>query len=136
MSEKQIIQEAINQVGRDIGKLQGKLFAAEAKTESLRAQVQRLDAVYQGLKAQLQEKPVPTPAPKLTAEELHEALLERLPSFDPASQQVCLGVIGIVMNRGATQEDRQKAVALMESHAWKQGEAYALAQQVVQCLRS
>lgn len=134
MSDKQIIEEAANQVGRQIGRLQGKLFVAETKAEALKAQIQRLDAVYQNFQAQLQQAPTAKPS-TLTAEEAIEILRDRLPVLDPASQPVCFDVIELMIHKDPVSEGRRLAIARMESHAWKQ-EAIALAQEVVQCLRS
>jgi len=132
MSDKQIIEEAANQVGRQIGRLQGKLFVAETKAEALKAQIQRLDAVYQNFQAQLQQAPVSKP-PILSTDEVIEILRDQLPVLDPASQPVCFDVIGLLtLKTDSPTQVRLAATARMESHAWKQGEAIALAQKVVQ----
>lgn len=139
MDNKQIVQEALDQVGREIGRLQGKLFVVEATSESLKHRLQRLDAVYQNLRTQLQAstQPKPPAQPSLSTEEVIEILRDRLPVLDPASQPVCSDVIGLItLKTDSPERVRLAAVARMESHAWKQGEAIALAQKVVQCLRS
>jgi len=133
MSDRHIIQRAADEVGQEIGKLQGKLFVAEATAESLRFCIGRLDAVYQNLQAQLQAQPTP-PKPALSLEETI-SMLNQLPQLDSASSSVCFSVLRVLLRGNITQGDRQECIRLMESHVWKQGEAIALAQQVVQYLR-
>lgn len=134
MGNRQIVQEALDQVGREIGRLQGKLFVVEAASESLKHRLQRLDAVFQNLQTQLQASTQPKPPTQLSlsTEEVIEILRDRLPVLDPANQETCMEVLSL-LQKGATPH---LMIARMESHAWKQGEAIALAQKVVQCLRS
>jgi len=129
MDDKQIIQEAADEVGRTLGRLQGKLFAAEAKCEALRAEIRRLDAVYQNLRGEFPaEKQLPSAA------EIHCILLDKLPALDPASKPTCAAVLDLLSYEDET--TTKAAIAKMERHGWRQGEAIALAQKVVQYLRS
>lgn len=134
MKDRDIIQSCAQEIGIQIGKLQGQLFASEARSEALRMEIQRLDTVYQNLATQVQ---TPTQPPS-TTECL--AALNKLADLDPADQPVCSAVYDLlVLPEFASTpgpERAQRAVALMESHGWKQGEAIALAQRVVQHLRS
>ncbi len=134
MGDRQVIEAASNQVERELGRLQGELFAIEAKAQALRTQIGQLDAVYQNLQSQLQAPQTLPKPPTLTLDEAIGALRDKLPVLDPASKQVCEDVYDILMDAGL--KDYRTAIVRMESHAWKQGEAIALAQKVVQCLRS
>jgi len=137
MDDKQIIQEAADEVGRTLGRLQGKLFVVEAKCEALRAKIKRLDAVYQNLRG---ESPKPQPKAELPDwQEVAKILEDRLPKLDPSSQRVCEVVYNLLVSPTKSTNCNdvfKQAIAVMESHGWKQGEAIALAQKVVQYLRN
>lgn len=141
MSDRKIIKQAVDQVGQEIGKLQGRLFVVESEAAAIRSQIQRLDPVLRNLQEQLHGKPSAAApvATTITPEEAVEILRDRLPVVDPASQPTCLEVLRILLEDRSfpSVEERNKAATVrLEKHPWKQGEAIALAQQVARCLRS
>ena len=87
MSDRRIIKQAMGEIGQQIGKLQGRLFALEAEAAAAKQQIRRLDTVYQNLREQLSGKSSVAPStPTIQPEEAIEALRQRLPQLDPASQ--------------------------------------------------
>lgn len=138
--DKDIIQNAADEVGKRIGKLQGKLFAAKTKAQALEAEIQHLDLVYQSFLGQLKVPPKQEHVAVPSRTEVYN-ILTKLPMLDPSSQRTCDAVAKLLDCQNTPggldfKTTTQAAVAQMESYGWKQGEAIALAQRVVQHLRS
>lgn len=131
--DKDIIQSAADEVGKRIGKLQGKLFAVKTKAKVLEAEIQHLDSVYQSFLGQLKAPQEHVAVPSLTKADVRIALSHTLPQLDPSSVETCLSALDLISYEDET--TTKAAISVMEGHGWKQGEAIALAQKVVQHLR-